>query len=60
MSGARHAGATVFMLPKSNCAEALTDVPSGLRLIPITTLSSAVASLKALNDGGSVPTCPSK
>jgi Lon-like protease len=59
MAGARAAGATIFMLPKDNCAEALTDVPHGLRLIPITTLASAVSALKTIRDGGTaVPACP--
>jgi PDZ domain-containing protein len=59
MAGAKAAGATIFMLPKDNCSEALTGVPHGLRLIPITTLASAVSALKAVRDGGtSVPACP--
>jgi PDZ domain-containing protein len=61
MAGARSAGATVFMVPKSNCAEALTAVPHGLRLVPITTLTSAVDVLKQINAGSTdVPTCPAK
>jgi len=61
MAGARNAGATVFLVPKSNCAEALTAVPHGLRLVPITTLTSAVGVLKQINAGSSdVPTCPAK
>jgi len=58
MAGARSAGATVFLLPKDNCAEALTAVPHGLRVVPITTLTSAVQALKAINAGTTVPTCP--
>ena len=61
MAGARSAGATVFLVPKSNCAEALTAVPHGLRLVPITTLSSAVDVLKKIDAGATdVPTCPAK
>jgi Lon-like protease len=61
MAGARSAGATVFLVPKSNCAEALTAVPHGLRLVPITTLTSAVDVLKQINAGATdVPTCPAK
>jgi Lon-like protease len=61
MAGARNAGATVFLVPKSNCAEALTAVPHGLRLVPITTLTSAVDALKQINTGATdVPTCPAK
>jgi Lon-like protease len=59
MAGARHAGATVFMLPKDNCAEALTGVPHGLRVVPITTLAGAVAVLKEVSAGDTnLPTCP--
>jgi Lon-like protease len=61
MAGARSAGATVFLVPKSNCAEALTAVPHGLRLVPITTLTSAVDALKQINAGSAdVPICPAK
>jgi Lon-like protease len=61
MAGARSAGATVFLVPTANCAEALTAVPHGLRLVPITTLTSAVDVLKQINAGGTdVPTCPAK
>lgn len=61
MAGARSAGATVFLVPKSNCAEALAAVPHGLRLVPITTLTSAVDVLKQINAGATdVPTCPAK
>jgi Lon-like protease len=58
MAGARHAGATVFLVPKTNCAEALTEVPRGLRLVQMTTLAGAVAALKQIRDGGTnVPSC---
>lgn len=61
MAGARSAGATVFLVPKPNCAEALTAVPHGLRLVPITTLTSAVDVLKQINAGSTdVPTCSAK
>jgi PDZ domain-containing protein len=61
MAGARSAGATVFLVPKSNCAEALTAVPHGLRLVPITTLTSAVDVLTQIKTGGTdIPTCPAK
>jgi len=61
MAGARSAGATVFLVPKANCAEALTAVPHGLRLVPITTLTSAIDALKQVNAGSpNLPTCPAK
>jgi PDZ domain-containing protein len=59
MEGARAAGATVFLVPKSNCGDALKAVPSGLRLVSVTTLSGAVQDLENLAAGktASVPGC---
>lgn len=51
-------GATVFLVPKGECSDAGAALPKGMRLIPVDTLSDAVTSLKALKDGGSVPSCP--
>ncbi|UUU33561.1 hypothetical protein JIX56_28980 [Streptomyces sp. CA-210063] len=51
-------GATVFLVPKAECADAKAELPEGLRLIPVTTLKGAVSSLVALETGkGSVPGC---
>ncbi|MFE7838047.1 S16 family serine protease [Streptomyces sp. NPDC057474] len=55
---ARRDGATVFLVPKAECSDAQTELPKGLRLIPVTTLKGAVGSLVALETGkGSVPSC---
>ncbi|MFI6035698.1 S16 family serine protease [Streptomyces sp. NPDC051315] len=55
---ARRDGATVFLVPKDECSDAKAELPKGLRLIPVTTLKGAVASLVALEKGkGSVPSC---
>ncbi|MET8447002.1 S16 family serine protease [Streptomyces sp. NPDC005209] len=55
---ARRDGATVFLVPKAECGEASSELPKGLRLIPVTTLNRAVDSLIALEKGkGSVPSC---
>ncbi|WP_031085838.1 S16 family serine protease [Streptomyces sp. NRRL WC-3549] len=54
---ARRDGATVFLVPKAECAQAKAEKPDGLRLIPVTTLKSAVSSLRALDQGGKVPSC---
>jgi PDZ domain-containing protein len=60
MAGARHAGATLFLVPKDNCAEALKAVPAGLRLVKVSTLSGAVDAIKQVRDGGkNVPSCSS-
>ena len=54
---ARSAGATVFLTPADNCSEALTHVPAGLRLVKVTSLSSAVRELADLKAGRPVPGC---
>ncbi|MFF4655141.1 S16 family serine protease [Streptomyces sp. NPDC001381] len=55
---ARRDGATVFLVPKDECGDAKSELPKGLRLIPVTTLEGAVNALTALQSGkGSVPRC---
>jgi Lon-like protease len=55
---ARRDGATVFLVPKAECADAEAELPKGLRLVPVTTLKGAVTSLVALEKGrGAVPSC---
>ncbi|MFD3921765.1 S16 family serine protease [Streptomyces sp. NPDC058595] len=50
-------GATVFLVPEAECADARSELPDGMRLIPVRTLKGAVSSLKALERGGKVPDC---
>lgn len=59
MLGAKRSGATIFLAPAANCAEAASTVPDGLRLVKVTNLSSALSSLEALHDNpkAKVPTC---
>ncbi|MEU2716795.1 S16 family serine protease [Streptomyces sp. NPDC007205] len=58
LQAARRDGATVFLVPKDECADAKGELPEGLRLVPVTTLKGAVNSLVALEKGkDSVPTC---
>ncbi|MDF3143157.1 S16 family serine protease, partial [Streptomyces sp. T21Q-yed] len=55
---AKRDGATVFLVPKDECSDAKSELPKGLRLIPVTTLKGAVDALEALESGkGSVPSC---
>ncbi|MGW1746800.1 YlbL family protein [Streptomyces sp. NPDC002092] len=55
---ARRDGATVFLVPKAECSDAKSELPKGLRLVPVTTLKGAVNALVALESGkGSVPSC---
>lgn len=59
MVGARRAGATVFLTPAGNCADAVKAVPEGLRLVRVETLQGAITALDALRDHkGEVPSCP--
>ena len=57
MIGARQAGATIFLTPASNCADAKGAVPAGLRLVSVSTLSQAVNDLEAIQAGQQVPSC---
>ncbi|MFE9428086.1 S16 family serine protease [Kitasatospora sp. NPDC006697] len=50
-------GATVFLVPRGECADAKVNTPAQLRLIPVTTLNDSLAALRALNSGGAVPSC---
>jgi PDZ domain-containing protein len=61
MVAARHAGATIFLTPTQNCADAVASAPKGLRLVRVDTMHGALQALSALRSGhGSVPACPSK
>ncbi|MEU5464607.1 S16 family serine protease [Streptomyces althioticus] len=55
---AKRDGATVFLVPRDECAEAEAELPQGLRLVPVTTLRGAVDALVAMEKGtGEVPAC---
>ncbi|MEV7326390.1 S16 family serine protease [Streptomyces sp. NPDC093970] len=54
---ARRDGATVFLVPRDECADAKAELPKGLRLVPVTSLKGAVAALVALEKGKNVPAC---
>lgn len=54
---AREAGATTFLVPAANCAEAVASVPDGLRLVKVETLAGAVDALETLDAAGEPPSC---
>ncbi|MEZ0341057.1 PDZ domain-containing protein [Mycobacterium sp. pV006] len=54
---AEEAGATVFLVPAENCAEAKTAGVEGLDLLTVDTLEQAVDSLRVLTAGGDPPRC---
>jgi Lon-like protease len=59
--GARRAGATVFLAPKDNCREAVSNPPKGIRIVPVGTLDNALSALSAVRAGqaAQLPSCPS-
>ena len=57
MFAAKEAGATAFLVPADNCAEALTAHDDDLTLIKVETLDGAVDALKAYSAGGEPPRC---
>lgn len=58
LTAAAEDGATVFLVPAENCAEALTGAPDGVRLVSVETLQGAVDALDAIAaDRQDVPTC---
>lgn len=54
---AREAGATEFLVPAENCAEAARHAPDGLTLLRVGTLTEAVDALAAVAAGEEAPTC---
>ena len=57
MRGAKARGATVFLAPADNCDEAKKTKPSGITLVRVTTLASAVDALAALRAHATPPSC---
>jgi len=59
MIAARAAGAQYFFTPTDNCAEAASATPSGLRLIKVATLASALTDLADIRSGdlAALPGC---
>jgi len=57
MLAAREAGATVFMVPAENCAEAVSAHLDGLGLIKVENITGAVDALHAVSAGGEPPRC---
>jgi Lon-like protease len=59
MIGAHDRGATVFLSPAKDCAEAKATVPDGLRLVKVSSLGDAIAALDDLRAGrtASMPRC---
>ena len=54
---ARKAGATVFLVPRGECADATARLPKGLTLVPVTSLDGALSALSAVRAHRRLPTC---
>jgi Lon-like protease len=57
MIAARGVGATLFLVPAGNCAEAVSAVPEGLTLARVSTLDEAVTALDTVREGGVPVSC---
>jgi PDZ domain-containing protein len=59
MAGADDAGASIFLVPAANCAEAADGDDHGLTLVKVTKLDDAISSLEKLaaDPKAEVPTC---
>jgi PDZ domain-containing protein len=57
MIAARRAGATVFLAPAGNCSDVAGAIPSGLKVVKVSTLHEAVQDLRKLENGQPVPGC---
>lgn len=57
MMAARAAGATTFLVPAANCAEAAANDPDGLSLVRVATLGDALTALDALRANKPVTGC---
>lgn len=57
MLRAAEVGATTFLVPADNCAEAARQSPGGLALVRVGTLDEAVGALETLDRGGTPAGC---
>jgi PDZ domain-containing protein len=57
MRGAKAQGATVFLAPAGNCADAKANKPSGITLVKVESLHGALAALATIRAGGTAPSC---
>jgi PDZ domain-containing protein len=57
MVAAKAVGATIFLTPKANCAEAVANAKPDLMLVQVSTLSEALDALATIRDGGTPTLC---
>ena len=58
LAAARDAGAELFLMPSSHCAEADGHIPDGLTVAAVETLSEAVEAIRTWTGGGAPTGCP--
>jgi PDZ domain-containing protein len=57
---AKRKGASVFLVPAANCAEAVSSPPEGLRLVKVESLRGALSELGKLQSGAPTTPCAKK
>lgn len=57
MRGAKRDGATAFLVPAGNCAEAVANAVPGLELVKVDTLNSGLTALSTLRQHGTPALC---
>lgn len=57
MIAAKRAGASVFLAPAANCAEAMQHRSPGVRVVRVTSVDDALAALAQLRAGRPLPSC---
>lgn len=57
LEAASDAGATTFLVPAGNCAEARAGAPDGMRLVKVETLAGAREALRDIDAGRAFPAC---
>ncbi|MDF0528883.1 PDZ domain-containing protein [Tsukamurella sp. 8F] len=57
LRGAKGQGASVFLVPQKNCAEAKAHPQDGLQMVKVDKLSDAVSSLGLVREGKPAPAC---
>jgi PDZ domain-containing protein len=58
--GAKEAGATLFLVPADNCAEAVRNAVPGLTMAEVATVDDALTALQTFTGGGTPKPCPAE
>lgn len=57
--GASDAGTKLFLAPLENCSEVVGNIPDGLTVVPVATLTQAIKAIADFNSGATLPQCTS-